>query len=314
MHGRGNNPEAAHEVRNAGAAQPITSALPALARAWGTFWRSRAGVARLVVTLYVPLEVALQLIEVALKGASADQSGMLALGARFVAYGVVGALAAPSLIGVYHAERCAGEKLSVRSALSFGAARWVRTLVFRAQSGVYVLGGTLLLVLPGIILMVMGLLVDPVAALEPRTRGVWSRSRSLTKGMRMPAGAAFAFVVIAQTFASLALLIVLNHGVEKITGVQVAAAPSLAGGASVFAQGPTAAVLVAATKIISQFVQQLLGALAVALTFELYLAALAPRADAPRAGVLNFARRALALRARGRSGRGVPTGDLKPYA
>lgn len=256
--------------------EPLASALPALARAGRTYVACFGPVARLVLAVYVPLEVALLGCDIVLGVGHGRRGDWLALGVRTLVCGLVAALVAPALIKIFHATRSGTEPPSVQAALAFGLGRMPRSLGCRLQAGSYVLAGTLLLVLPGFVLLVMGLLIDPIVALEPAERAVWARSRALTRGMRLAAGAAFAVLVLAQMLAILALTGLLGRAAGLVTGATVAAAPSQAAGCWL-TQGPGTLVSVAATKIIVQGAQQLLGALGVALTYELYLAARSPR-------------------------------------
>lgn len=260
--------------------EPITSAGPALCRAFRTYARSLRSVARLIILLYVPLEVFLIIFSITLKGLPPRQAMWIISGARLFTYTLSSALLAPTLIHIYRDIRSGKDvrSQSALDALSFGRRFWMRSLLYRVQTGIYVLLGTLCLVLPGLLLFVMGMLVDPVVVLEPEERAVWARSRDLTDGIRMTAGASMAVVVALQAIVSLVLMIVLYRMVEAITGVNVAAAASQAQKVMT-SPGSVTFWLAAATNFIVQIAQQLLGALNVALTFELYLAARLPRSS-----------------------------------
>ena len=77
-----------------------------------------------------------------------------------------------------------GRDLGVGAALSRGVKRWGNVFGARFRSGLYILVGILLLVVPGVMWMVKYALTDEIAALDPdrSSSRVLGRSAELTRG------------------------------------------------------------------------------------------------------------------------------------
>ena len=228
---------------------PINSALPACGRALWTFLRSFRPVTQLVLLVTVPLELLLTLVALLLRTFDSTYLS-LHLPLRLLIYTTVSAFLAPALIHIFHRSK-SGRPCSVGAAIRFAGPLWPRSLFYRLQAIIYIFAGSLALLVPGLLFILFALLVDPVVALEPHERRVFHRSRILSRGMRLQFAAALTIIVIIQLAMSLALL----SGVAHILPTN----PSWA--------------LITVSKSIVKVAQQVLGALAVALTFELYLAA-----------------------------------------
>lgn len=228
---------------------PINSAFPACGRALCTFLRSFPSVTQLVLLVTVPIELLLTLIALLLR--TFDSSRLwLYLPLRILVYTTVSAFFAPALIHIFHRSK-SGRPSSIGAAIRFAGPLWPRSLFYRVQAITYIFAGSLALLVPGVLFILFALLVDPVVALEPHERHVFHRSRVLGRGMRFQFAAALTLILIIQLVTSLALLSGLAHILP--------ANPSW--------------ILMTVSKSIVTIAQQVLGALAVALTFELYLAA-----------------------------------------
>lgn len=116
---------------------------------------------------------------------------------------------------------------------------------------VYIFAASLAFLAPGVVFILFALLVDPVVALEPHERRVFHRSRLLGRGQRLQFAAALTIIVIIQLTTSLALLSGLAH---------------------ILPTNPSWTLMTVSKSLVT-IAQQVLGALAVALSFEMYLAA-----------------------------------------
>lgn len=228
---------------------PINSALPACGRALWTFLRSFRPVLQLVLFVTVPLELLLTLIALLLRTFDSTHF-WLHQPLRLLLYTTASAFVAPALIHIFHRSK-SGRPCSVGAAIRFAGPLWPRSLFYRLQAITYIFAGTLALLVPGVLFILFALLVDPVVALEPHERRVFHRSRMLGRGLRLQFAAALTIVLIIQLATSLALL---------------------SGVAHILPANPTWTLMTVSKSIIT-VAQQVLSALAVALTFELYLAA-----------------------------------------
>ncbi len=105
-----------------------------------------------------------------------------------------------------------GRLVSYAEAMRCGAQTCFKMLTTRLVAGLIVLGGFILLIVPGILLAVRYGLIDPIVALEGRSgKGARQRSVALTQGRRWPLLAAsvvsFLLVMVVSVVASLAIYI-----------------------------------------------------------------------------------------------------------
>lgn len=242
---------------------PFTNVYRALRR-MARSWRE---VSILLAVVYVPAEAALQIA--ALLAGTTTRAELTLVVLRALVYAAAGALIAPALVYTLDESNGEGGRCpGTVGALRLGGARFVRSLLARIQASALVCAGTVLFVAPGLLLMVMGSLVDPVVALEPDERKAWSRSRRLTAGMR------------SNIIASGAIMIVLD---VAIISIGYAALRAVAGGTSGMsaggdAQQATAALSPAWARLLASppavifraLLFQFIGTTFTALSYEMY--------------------------------------------
>lgn len=174
-----------------------------LASSLGVFFEHLGFVAKVTLVVFAPLEILKNLIfyEAGLQ----DNIGAL-IRTDMLFESFFGALVAPALIyGLVTIFR-GGEAPGLRESFRWGSRQWARTFGNRWLAGMSIVGGLILLVVPGVIFAIWFALVVPIVAIEgDNQKHVLRRSRALTKGYR---GRIFGILVVGGfTFMILAFLL-----------------------------------------------------------------------------------------------------------
>lgn len=257
-------------ARGRRAAPPMPSAFSSAARAIGAFVRPGPAVAYTIAAVYVPAELISQVLMRTATGGG--KHVVIAALARAACYAAAGALSAPALVFLFEREGVGGPRglTAAKEALSSALGVFPRSLCFRTFAFVLTLAGSLLFVVPGVVLLCMSALVDPVVALEPGGQNAWSRSRRLTRGMRSHTLAAGAVLGVACALAALPILVAHNAVAGSAGDTLAAASRTISAGAAPDAMRAT---LEAAASIFRQVLTQTLTSLFTALAYVLYRAA-----------------------------------------
>ncbi|MEQ1633628.1 MAG: hypothetical protein ABL997_14715 [Planctomycetota bacterium] len=128
--------------------------------------------------------------------------------------GIMSALASQMLTGALTyavVQRLRGTSPSLGSVLAMGAKSFFRVLVVSLVVGILVGIGSVLLVVPGLILMTWFYVAIPVAVLEGKNLASLGRSRSLTDGNRWP------------IFGAVVLAMVIIGGIGAVIGIAIVA-------------------------------------------------------------------------------------------
>jgi hypothetical protein len=159
------------------------------------FRENFAVIAGVILVISAPIEVLKNLI--AYSAPSDDMNyGMMRF--EMLIGAAVTALTTPSIVYAAVEHLRTGQPVGVGAALKYGATRWGRSFGYRFYAGIIVLGGLLLLLIPGIMLLTRYAVAEEVIALDRDERpDPLARSRDLTAGHRWTVLWAFllAFVV-----------------------------------------------------------------------------------------------------------------------
>ena len=153
-----------------------------LTAAFSLFFGNFAMVTRIVLVVWLPLD-GIKNFLIHASGAQED------LGLTFRVDSILNTLAgtwvAPALIYALWVSMRERREPSIREAYGWGSRFWRATLNNGILAGLAVVGGLLLLVIPGFVFLTWFLLVNAVVAVEgDRRNKVLSRSRNLTEGHR----------------------------------------------------------------------------------------------------------------------------------
>lgn len=158
--------------------------------------------------------------------------------------GVVSAFVAPATIyAVVQADRT-GQPVQLGAALKYGLRRWGESFGARFNSGIRIILGCLLLVVPGMIAAARYYLVDEVVALEPAAgKLAIDRSRELTEGHKM--------TLFLAGIATMLLVIVASAILGAVQGVVLGENPHFAVAAVIATFGAVIAGLNATIGIVA---------------------------------------------------------------
>jgi formate hydrogenlyase subunit 3/multisubunit Na+/H+ antiporter MnhD subunit len=174
--------EQEHSLQIAFPVPNVASVGTLLGETFRTFFRNLGFISALILVVWVPLEF--------IKNYLIYQSGLQENVASIVRAdmfleGVFGSLTAPALIYGLVKKFQTGQNPSIRQCYQWGFRFWGKVFVNRLLSGLAILGGIVLLVVPGIVFSVWFVLVDQVVAIEGDTQNrVLTRSKQLTEGYR----------------------------------------------------------------------------------------------------------------------------------
>ncbi|HEX8070105.1 MAG TPA: hypothetical protein VF546_09155 [Pyrinomonadaceae bacterium] len=235
---------------------PFTSAGVGLNQAWALYSRNFGLIAKLVLFAAVPFALGQSVMMHRLheRGSSTVVYALNVLIFSLVRWSLI-----PSAV-IYAVTRKWGTGVasSVGECYQWAAGRWLRLLRVLVLSGLLTLLGTLLFIVPGMILSVAFALVVPVALFEPGgVEHVLRRSAELTKGVRWRL---FGTILLLSLFVSI--------GGGMVSAVFVGAGVALGAGALVL--GNT----------LSAIVSEVLSQLMVVLALTVYLGRLAPAGQA----------------------------------
>jgi hypothetical protein len=173
------------------------------------FWRNLGVIAVLVLILMLPGELLKNLV---IERWQLHDNLRATMRLDMWVFGLLGALATPAIICAV-VQRLRGDRVSITFALKWGARRWGRTIVVRILAGLAILGGTLLLVVPGLIVATYLAVTDAIVAIEGAARPkVLTRSRELVRGHAWPV-----FGVLLVTYAATFLIAILLSAITAIS-------------------------------------------------------------------------------------------------
>ncbi len=146
------------------------------------FRRHFVMIAKIVLVVFLPLEFVKNYL---LHAAGGQESLLRVARIEQVLEMVFGSLTTPALIYALIAVFRTGQAPSLQEAFRWGRRQWVRTFGNRWLAGMALLGGLILLVVPGFIFAVWFCLVDPIVAVEGDNQPhVLRRSRELSSAHR----------------------------------------------------------------------------------------------------------------------------------
>ena len=131
-----------------------------------------------VILVYLPLDL---FKEYAVAQGQLDEMGSFRF--EMVASGLVSMLTGPAIVYAMVESMRTGSRVGVFAALRYGARRWPECFGNRIRAGLRILGGLMLLVVPGLIAMARYALVDEIVALEHEEQEEmpFERSRALAE-------------------------------------------------------------------------------------------------------------------------------------
>lgn len=145
------------------------------------FGRRFGLIAAIVLTVWLPAHIAMETAVRALHWTTNPWAQIQLAG---ILGAVIDPLVAAALIHMTYAAK-QGYAYSYRAAMSAGTACWLRVFVTRLGTGVLLLCGFVLLIVPGAVLALHWALIDPVVVLEGTDGGdARRRSSELTRGRR----------------------------------------------------------------------------------------------------------------------------------
>lgn len=163
------------------AVEPFSSVSGLLGRALSLYFGNIVSIASITLVVFVPVELAKNYF---LHAAKLEDDVVAGSRIETLVGSVFGSLVTAALLHALHHKIRTGHDLGVREALSRGAKRWGNVFSARFRSGLYILGGLLLLVVPGLMWIVKYALTDEIATLDPDLSAsrVLPRSAELTRG------------------------------------------------------------------------------------------------------------------------------------
>ena len=132
-----------------------------------------------IILVYLPLDL---FKEYAVAQGELDEMGSFRF--EMLASGLVSMLTGPAIVYAMVEPMRTGSRVGVFAALRYGARRWPECFGNRIRAGLRILGGLMLLVVPGLIAMARYALVDEIVALEheePSEEMPFERSRALAE-------------------------------------------------------------------------------------------------------------------------------------
>jgi hypothetical protein len=160
-------------------------------------------IAKIVLLVFLPVEFAKNYL---LYVAGGQESLLRLIRIEQLLEIVFGSPTTPALIYALIAAFRTSQAPSLRGAFRWGRRQWARTLGNRWLAGMALVGGLILLVVPGFIFAVMFCLVDPIVAIEGDSQPhVLRRSRELTSGHRWMLFAAGTVCVLLIALAAFIL-------------------------------------------------------------------------------------------------------------
>lgn len=252
---------AAGEVEHEPRVAPFTGVGAGLNQAWTIYTQNFALIAKLVLFAAIPFALGQAALAYRMRGSGS----IVAFALNTLIFMLVRWSLIPSAV-IYAVTRkwTTGIAPGIGESYQWAAGRWGRLICVLLISSLLTIGGTLLLIVPGIILSVMFSLVVPVALFEPTLKQdrVLGRSAELTKGVRWPI---FWSILLISIFASI--------GGGIVTAV-------FAGIAAVV---PGVMVLVNAANVV---ISEVLSQLGVVLALTIYLGRLTAREQEQALGSL----------------------------
>jgi len=146
-----------------------------------TWFANLGTVSKIVLMVFLPLEV----IKNYIYAAGAQDNLALIIRIEMLIEGVFGSLTVPALIYALITVFRTGSAPSIGESFRWGRRQWARVFGNRWLAGMAMLGGLILLIIPGIVFAVWFVFVDAIVSIEgDKQRHVLKRSRELTKGHR----------------------------------------------------------------------------------------------------------------------------------
>lgn len=139
-------------------------------------------ISKIVLTVFLPVEI---LKNYLLYTTGTQDNMTLIIRIEMLLESVFGTLTAPALIYALMEIFRTGTAPPVNDSFRWGRRQWARIFANRFRSGLAILGGILLLVIPGIVFAIWFVLVDAIVTIEgDKEFRVLNRSRKLTEGHR----------------------------------------------------------------------------------------------------------------------------------
>lgn len=160
---------------------PFVSVGDLLKRSVSFYFANLQTIATITLIVFVPVEIVKNFLEHA---AHAEDNVALTMRVETVIESIFGALVTAALLSSLKTKIDTGRALSVRDAFSAAGSRWGSVFAARFRSGLFVLVGIVLAIVPGVIWLVRYSLVDEVATLEGggRAAQTMERSKALVRG------------------------------------------------------------------------------------------------------------------------------------
>ncbi len=137
---------------------------------------------KIILPVFVPLELIKNYF---IYAAGAQENLALIIRVDMLLAGVFGSLTVPALIYALLAVFRTGNAPSVGESFRWGRRQWGRVFVNRWLAGMAIVGGLILLVIPGIVFAVWFVFVDAIVSIEgDKQPHVLRRSRELTRDHR----------------------------------------------------------------------------------------------------------------------------------
>jgi hypothetical protein len=160
---------------------PFVTVGDLLKRSVSFYFANIQTIAAITLVVFVPVEIVKNLLEHA---ARVEDNIPLTMRVETVIESVFGSLVTAALLSSLKTKIDTGRALSLRDAFSAAGSRWGSVFAARFRSGLFVLVGIVLAIVPGVIWLVRYSLVDEVATLEGggRAAQTMDRSRALVRG------------------------------------------------------------------------------------------------------------------------------------
>jgi hypothetical protein len=164
------------------AVQPLAGVGSLVGQSLQLLFRYFRPIAAITLIVFAPVEIAKNLL---LYRAGVQDNLALTIRLDMTLGAIFSSLVAPALIYALVGAMRTGSVPGLGECFRWGRRQWWRTFANRWLAGLAILGGLILLVIPGVIFAVWFCLVDPIVAIEgDKQRKVLTRSRDLTRNHR----------------------------------------------------------------------------------------------------------------------------------
>jgi hypothetical protein len=160
---------------------PFVTVGDLLKRSVSFYFANILTIATITLIVFVPVEIVKNFLE---HVAHVEDNIPLTMRIETIVESIFGSLVTAALLSSLKTKIDTGRALAVRDAFSAGGSRWGSVFSARFRSGLFVLVGLVLVIVPGVIWLVRYSLVDEVATLEGAGRAAQTmdRSRALVRG------------------------------------------------------------------------------------------------------------------------------------